>query len=128
MASIAQGVVLIKFISEGEITAIRSVGIKSIDPQIAQELDLNPSDSLYMAEILRSEVVRNKPVITLSDEVAFDEVYVIVGHQGRPKAIKGRKPRCNRLKGARGRGTLEKETLAYTDEYVTYSNSEYKKH
>ena len=62
-----------------------------------------------MAEILRSEAVRNKPVIKLSDEVEFDEVYVIARHKGNPKAIKGRKPRRNRLKGARGRGTLEKE-------------------
>ena len=41
----------------------------------------------------------------------FDEVYVIAGHKGNPDAVraKGRKGRRNRLKGARGRGTLEKE-------------------
>ena len=33
--------------------------------QIAQELGLNPSDSLYMAEILRNAAVRNKPLIKL---------------------------------------------------------------
>ena len=40
-----------------------------------------------------------------------DEVYVVAGHTGNPAAVreKGRKGRRNRLKGARGRGTLEKE-------------------
>jgi transposase-like protein len=41
--------------------------------------------------------------------VECDEVYVVAGHKGRPDKIKGRDPRCRRLKGARGRGTLEKE-------------------
>lgn len=85
------------------------LGLNLSTRQIAQELGLNLSDSQYMAEILRSEVVRNKPVVKLSNEVEFDEVYVIAGHKGKPNAIKGRKPRRNRLKGARGRGTLEKE-------------------
>ena len=66
-----------------------------------------------MAEILRSEVVKNKPVVKLSNKVEFDEVYIIAGHQGRPDAINGQKPRRNRLKGARGRGTLEKESHRY---------------
>lgn len=40
-----------------------------------------------------------------------DEVYVVAGHKGNPAAVakKGRKGRRNRLKGQRGRGTLEKE-------------------
>lgn len=40
-----------------------------------------------------------------------DEVYVVAGHKGNPEAVakKGRERRRNRLKGARGRGTLEKE-------------------
>ncbi len=40
-----------------------------------------------------------------------DEVYVVAGHKGNPKAVreKGREGRRRRLKGARGRGTLEKE-------------------
>ena len=47
----------------------------------------------------------------LSDEVECDEVYVVAGHKGNPEAVKakGREGRRNRLKGARGRGTLEKE-------------------
>ena len=38
-------------------------------------------------------------------------VYVVSGHKGNPAAVtkKGRKGRRNRLKGARGRGTLDKE-------------------
>ena len=40
-----------------------------------------------------------------------DEVYIVAGHKGNPSAVanKGRQGRRNRLKGARGRGTLEKE-------------------
>lgn len=40
-----------------------------------------------------------------------DEVYIVAGHKGNPKAVsaKGRKGRRRRLKGARGRGTLETE-------------------
>lgn len=47
----------------------------------------------------------------LSKEVEIDEAYVVTGHKGNPKAVKekGRKGRRRRLKGARGRGTLEKE-------------------
>jgi transposase-like protein len=47
----------------------------------------------------------------LQDEVECDEVYIVAGHKGNPEAVaaKGRKGRRNRLKGARGRGTLDKE-------------------
>ena len=47
----------------------------------------------------------------LRGEVEFDEVYVVADHKGHPSAVarKGRKGRRNRLKGARGRGTLEGE-------------------
>jgi len=43
--------------------------------------------------------------------VECDEVYIVAGHKGSPEAVsaKGREGRRNRLKGARGRGTLEKE-------------------
>ncbi len=49
--------------------------------------------------------------MTLSGEVEFDEVYLIAGHKGYPEAVKraDRLPRRRRLKGARGRGTLENE-------------------
>lgn len=38
-------------------------------------------------------------------------MYIVAGHKGNPEAVskKGRDGRRNRLKGARGRGTLEKE-------------------
>lgn len=47
----------------------------------------------------------------LSGEVECDEVYLVAGHKGNPAAViaKGRPPRRNRLRGARGRGTLESE-------------------
>ena len=41
----------------------------------------------------------------------MDEVYVVAGHKGKPKSVaaKGRSGRRRRLKGARGRGTAEKD-------------------
>ncbi len=58
----------------------------------------------------RLEFGEKKPQITLQDEVECDEVYIVAGHKGNPEAVskKGR-GRRNRLKGARGRGTQEKE-------------------
>ena len=39
--------------------------------------------------------------------VECDETYIVAGHKGQPEKVAeaGRKPRCLRLKGARGRGT-----------------------
>ena len=62
-----------------------------------------------MTASLRAGVVKRKVPIKLNGEVEFDEVYIIAGHKGRPECIKGRSARRNRLKGASGRGTLEKE-------------------
>jgi transposase len=50
--------------------------------------------------------------VTLSGEVECDEVYVVAGHKGPPEIVQevgrpGRRRR--RLKGKRGRGTLEDE-------------------
>jgi len=47
----------------------------------------------------------------LSGEVECDEVYIVAGHKGHPEAVlqQGRVGRRRRLKGAPGRGTLEKE-------------------
>jgi transposase-like protein len=47
----------------------------------------------------------------LSGEVECDEVYIVAGHKGHPEAVlqQGRFGRRRRLKGAPGRGTLEKE-------------------
>jgi transposase-like protein len=62
-----------------------------------------------MTSQLRKGIVERKPEIRLDGEVECDEVYVVAGHKGHPEAVKNRKGRRNRLKGARGRGTLEKE-------------------
>ena len=85
------------------------LGLNVSNAQIAQELDLCASDSQRMAEQLRQEVVRHKPPVQLAGEVECDEVTVVAGHKGIPAAIKNRDPRRNRLKGARGRGTLATE-------------------
>jgi transposase-like protein len=47
----------------------------------------------------------------LCGEIECDEVYIIAGHKGNPRAVeaKGRKARRNRLRGAPGRGTLRSE-------------------
>lgn len=60
---------------------------------------------------LRQTVVEKKPVVELSGEVEFDEVYITAGHKGQPETVKkkGRKGRRRKLKGLRGRGTLETE-------------------
>jgi transposase-like protein len=49
--------------------------------------------------------------VKLEGNVEFDEVYIVAGHKGNPAAVtaKGREGRRRRLKGERGRGTLEKE-------------------
>ena len=45
----------------------------------------------------------------MSGVVECDEVSVVAGHKGRPDQLQGRAPRCRRLQGAPGRGTLAKE-------------------
>jgi hypothetical protein len=58
----------------------------------------------------RRDCGEKKPV-ELSGEVEFDEVYVVAGHKGHPEAVlqQGRPGRRRRLKGAPGRGILDKE-------------------
>lgn len=86
------------------------MGLNLSNRQIAQELDLNVSDVQQMTHQLRQGVVVRKPQVRLDEEVECDEVYIIAGHEGHPGAVKkGLKGRRNRLKGARGRGTLAKE-------------------
>src|SRR3954454_15014277 len=77
--------------------------------QIAHELGLCESDAQAM--VLRHGIVAKTPDVVLSGDVEFDELYVVAGHKGNPEAVraKGRQSRRNRLKGIRGRGTLEKE-------------------
>lgn len=85
------------------------MGLNLSNHQIAYELDLNDMDVQEMASLLRRGVIEWRPPVRLEGEVECDEVYVIVGHKGRPDGIRGRKARRNRLKGARGRGTLATE-------------------
>lgn len=49
--------------------------------------------------------------MTLSGDVECDEVYVVAGHKGNQAKVLAscREPRRNRLRGARGRGTLATE-------------------
>jgi transposase-like protein len=87
------------------------MGLNLSNEQIAQELDLDPDDAQEMTAQLREGIVQRKPEVRLSGEVECDEVYVVAGHKGHPEAVKkqGREGRRRRLKGAPGRGTLEKE-------------------
>ncbi len=86
------------------------MGLNLSNPQIGQELGLNKDDVQRMVLQLRDGIVAVQQVPTLSGEGECDEVYVVAGHKGPPDAVKkGRKGRRRRLKGARGRGTLEKE-------------------
>jgi transposase-like protein len=85
------------------------MGLNSSNRQVAKELGLDESDGQAMAELLRGGIVQRRPNVRMQGVVECDEVYVIAGHKGRPDKIKGRAARCRRLKGAPGRGTLEKE-------------------
>jgi len=91
------------------LTFLYLMGLNVSNQQIAHELGLNESDSQQMADLLRQGVSKRRSIVRLEGEVECDEVYVIAGHKGRPDKIQGRKARRNRLKGARGRGTLAKE-------------------
>ena len=87
------------------------MGVNLSNRQIAHELGLCESDVQAMTEVLRHGIVAKTPDVVLSGDVEFDELYVVAGHKGNPEAVraKGREGRRNRLKGGRGRGTLEKE-------------------
>ncbi len=87
------------------------MGLNISNQQIAKELNLNKDDVQKMTSQLRQGIVNKKEPVLLEGEVEFDEVYVVAGHKGQPDEVKkkGRKGRRNRIKGSRGRGTLEKE-------------------
>lgn len=91
------------------VTFLYFLGLNLSNRQIAQELGLNESDAQEMAKQLREGVVARKPKTRLNGSVELDEVYIVAGHKGNPKAIKDRDPRRNRLRGSRGRGTLAKD-------------------
>jgi len=87
------------------------LGLNLSNQQIARELDWDADDAQGMCAQLRRGIVEQRPAVVLSGEVECDEVYVVAGHKGHPEAVrKQQRPgRRRRLKGARGRGTLEKE-------------------
>ena len=70
------------------------MGLNLSNEQIAKELDLDKDDTHDMTTILRNKTFENKPNITLSGEVEFDEVYVVAGHKGQPEAVKKRVERA----------------------------------
>lgn len=85
------------------------MGLDVSNLQIAKELGLDQSDCQQMMDLLRQGIHKRRKIPCMEGEVEFDEVYVIAGHKGHPGKIIGRKARRNRLKGARGRGTLASE-------------------
>lgn len=87
------------------------MGLNASNKQIAAELDLDPDVAQTMTMTLRREICARKPGCRLKGIVECDEAYVRAGHKGHPEAVR-RKNRLGRrrgLKGAPGRGTLEKE-------------------
>ncbi len=64
------------------------MGLNLSNQQMAQELDLHPSDAHQMTCQLRQGIVSKKSAPTLSDEVECDEVYIVAGHKGQPDTVK----------------------------------------
>jgi transposase-like protein len=63
------------------------MGLNLSNRQIAQELDLAPSDVQAMTEALRQGLTAKLPPVRLEGEVEIDEVYVVAGHKGNPAAV-----------------------------------------
>src|SRR3954454_4913802 len=63
------------------------MGLNLSNRQIAQELDLAPSDVQAMPEALRQGLAAKLPPVRLEGEVEIDEVYVVAGHKGQPAAV-----------------------------------------
>jgi len=64
------------------------MGLNLSNQQIAQELDLHPSDAHQMTGQLRQGIVSKKSAPTLRDEVECDEVSIVAGHKGQPDTVK----------------------------------------
>jgi len=79
--------------------------------QISTELGVGKNVAQNMTSLIRNEVMLKTPEPALYGEVEIDEAYVISGHKGQRRIVwrRGRVGRRNRLRGARGRGTLMKE-------------------
>ena len=63
------------------------MGLNLSNRQIALELGLSGSDVQLMTEQLRHGLAARLPAATLEGEVEIDEVYVVAGHKGQPKAV-----------------------------------------
>lgn len=64
------------------------MGLNLSNNQISKELGLNESDAHSMTSLLRAGVYEKRPQPKLEGEVEFDEVYIVAGHKGNPKAVK----------------------------------------
>ena len=63
------------------------MGLNLSSRQIAQELDLSQPDVQLMTEQLRRGLAARLPAVVLDGEVEIDEVDVVAGHKGQPKAV-----------------------------------------
>ena len=63
------------------------MGLNLSNRQIGEELGLSGSDAQLMTEQLRHGLAARTPAATLEGEVEIDEVYVVAGHKGQPKAV-----------------------------------------
>ena len=63
------------------------MGLNLSNHQIAEELDLHPSDGHQRMGQLRQGIVVQKPPLTLRDKVACDEVSIVAGHKGKPDMV-----------------------------------------
>lgn len=64
------------------------MGVNLSNSQIAQELELDPDSAQDRTTQLRQGILAKQPAVVLSGEIECDEVYVVAGHKGHPKAVK----------------------------------------
>ena len=92
------------------------MGLNLSNRQIARELDLGETDVQAMTEQLRHGLAAKLPPARLEGEVEIDEVYVVAGHKGQPKAVAKRGARDGvggwreRRAGARWRRTSRRSS------------------
>lgn len=93
------------------ISCMYLMGLNVSNQQIAEELSLHKDDIHQVTSELRQAVVDKRPEVQLSGTVEFDEVYVTAEDKGQPEQVKKKehKGRRRKLKGLRGRGSLETE-------------------
>ena len=85
------------------------MGLNLSNRQIAQELDISETAAQKRCTPLRETILAKQLPVKLSGEVECDELYNVAGHKGHPKVVEqeSRPGRRRRLKGDRGRSTLE---------------------